>query len=173
MADSAISVPTHIEGANGRLAPRGDFDLAHVSSIEEELRAVEYDLEGCSEIELHLGDLDRIGAGAALLARVVDRLDQSSETLRIVESSNPEAARLIALYRERRGPAPTSTESSRNPLTRLGASAATLPSVARNVLNAMGGFAAAIQRAAVAPSSVNLRSVPDLRSSRLERMRFQ
>ncbi len=61
------------------------------------------DLEGCRSIDVDLTHLDRIdGAGAVLLARLLDRLDADGDRTRMVEDRNPEAARLITLYRQKR-----------------------------------------------------------------------
>ena len=72
---------------------------------------------GASRSTVDLAQLDRIdGAGAVLLARLLDRLDADGRRTCVVEGHNPEAARLIALYRERRAdrpaPADTSHESA-------------------------------------------------------------
>jgi phospholipid/cholesterol/gamma-HCH transport system permease protein len=54
--------------------------VAHVSS----------DLATCRSIDVDLTHLDRIdGAGAVLLARLLDRLDANGERTRIVEDATP------------------------------------------------------------------------------------
>ena len=79
----------------------------------------------------------------------------------IIEGNNPEAARLIALYRERRAgrPAPHATMG---PLARIGALAAGLPDKANEALDFAGRCAIAVPKAAAAPNSVDWRSLPRL-----------
>jgi anti-anti-sigma regulatory factor len=95
---------TQREGSRSRLIPADHYDLAHAPEVERELETVERELEGSADVDLDLGKLDHIdGAGAVLLARLVDRLHASGQRVHVVERENPQAARLIALYRERRG----------------------------------------------------------------------
>src|SRR3954468_2402703 len=97
-------------GANGdrvRLVPAGAFVLSHGTAVAEVVDNVFTGLEAGRPIELDLARVERIdGAGAVLLARLIDRLDASGHRPRILEDSNPEAARLIALYRTREGDRP-------------------------------------------------------------------
>ena len=96
----SVAVRVDREGDRGRLVPSGPFDLAHAATVASAVEHAPADLEGCRSIDVDLAHLDRIdGAGAVLLARLLDRLDASGQSTRIVEATNPEAARLIALYR--------------------------------------------------------------------------
>ena len=80
--------------------PAGAFDLAHASTVAAAVADVQPRLEGCQAIEIDLSGLDRIdGSGAALLATLLDRVDPDGSRTRVVEGDNPEAARLVALYR--------------------------------------------------------------------------
>ena len=86
----------------GVLPPVGPFDLAHVLDVVRAVESAGPRLAGCRAVDVDLAQLDRIdGAGAVLLARFLDRLDADGHHTRIVEDRNPEAARLIRLYRER------------------------------------------------------------------------
>jgi phospholipid/cholesterol/gamma-HCH transport system permease protein len=110
-----------------------------------------------------LTQVDRIdGAGAVLLARLLDRLDAHGRHARVIESSNREAARLIALYRERRADRPAAQTRALGPLTRIGALAAHLPGKANEALDFTGRSAVALPKAAAAPTTVDWRSLPRL-----------
>ena len=83
---------------------------------------------GCGSVDVDLAQLDRIdGAGAVLLARLLDRLDADGRYASVVEGLNGEAARLIARYRERRTDLPAPRTRAMSLLTRIGALAAHLP----------------------------------------------
>ena len=129
---AGCAVTSEREGDRVRLVPSGLFDLAHAPSIERSLEEVESELGRSEKIEIslaHIEHLDR--AGAVLLARLIDRLDAAGRHVRVVERENPEAARLIALYRERRGASPEPGPTPRDPLARIGAAAAALPGPGR------------------------------------------
>jgi len=105
--------------------PTGPFDLAHTTVVGQEVESAEARLSGCRSIDVDLGQLDRIdGAGAVLLARFFDRLDAAGCRTSIVEGHNVEAARLIALYRERRAVHSAPQTGTMSPLMRIGALAA-------------------------------------------------
>ena len=80
----------------------------------------------------------------------------------MVEGHKPEAARLIALYRERRVVLPAPQTRTMNPLTLIGAFGARLPGKTTDALDFIGRCAVAVPRAAAAPSSVDWRSLPRL-----------
>ena len=83
---------------------------------------------GCGSVDVDLAQLDRIdGAGAVLLARLLDRLDADGRHASVIEGANGEAARLIARYRERRTDLPAPRTRAMSLLTRIGALAAHLP----------------------------------------------
>ena len=98
-----IAVRAEREGDRARLVPVGAFDVAHAPAVAKAVAHVSSDLEACRSIDVDLTHLDRIdGAGAVLLARLLDRLDANGNRTRMVEDRNPEAARLITLYRQKR-----------------------------------------------------------------------
>jgi phospholipid/cholesterol/gamma-HCH transport system permease protein len=107
-----------------------------------------------------LEDID--GAGAILLARLLDRLDADGRQASVVKGSNREAARLIALYRERRADRPVPQIRAMAPLTRIGALAAEMPSKTNEALDFIGRFAISLRKAAAAPNSVDWQSLPRL-----------
>src|SRR5678815_4780618 len=109
----SIAVRAERQGDRARLVPEGAFDVAHAPAVAQAVAHVHPDLEGCRSIDVDLTHLHRIdGAGAVLLARLLDRLDADGARTRMVESRNPEAARLITLYRQKREePPPARTQS--------------------------------------------------------------
>jgi phospholipid/cholesterol/gamma-HCH transport system permease protein len=119
-------------------------------------------LERCLSIDVDLANLDRFdGAGAVLLAELLDRLDANGHRTRIVEDTNPEAARLIALYRGRLVNRPTEARA-RSPLARIGAAAAVVPERLHDAFDFAGRCAVAVPKAAAAPRSVDWRALPGL-----------
>src|SRR6185436_8699727 len=103
--------------------------------VEQPLRG----LEGCRAVEVDLAHLDRIdGSGAVLLARLLDRLDASGPRTRIVENTNPEAARLIALYRTPHEGHPVTPARRVTTMGRIGAVAAQLPDTVNAALDFTG-----------------------------------
>ena len=146
-----------------RLVPTGPFDLAHAATVARAVETRAAGLEGCRSIDVDLAHLDRIdGAGAVLLARLLDRLDASGRRTRVVEGSNPEAARLIALYRGRQEDHPAAPARATTALARIGAAAAQLPATLNDALDFTGRCAVAVPKAAAAPRSVDWRSLPRL-----------
>ena len=142
--------------------PAGAFDLAHASTVAAAVADVQTRLEGCQAIDVDLSGLDRIdGSGAALLAQLLDRLDPEGGRTRVVEGSNPEAARLIALYR---GHAARDTRAVAGPsaLGRVGAAAAGVPGSIVAAFDFLGRLAVAFPKAIAAPRSVDWRSLPRL-----------
>ena len=151
------------EGDHATLVPIGPFDLAHATAVTQAVTNAETSLSGCCSVDVDLAQLDRIdGAGAVLLARLLDRLDADGRPASVLEGHNPEAARLIALYRERRAVLPAPQTRTTNPLTRIGALVAHLPGKANDAFDFIGRCAVAIPKAAVTPSSVDWRSLPRL-----------
>jgi len=158
-----VAVRTDREGDRASIVLTGPFDLAHAPAVAEGVESAEACLGGCRSVDVDLSQLDRIdGAGAVLLARLLDRLDADKCGTRIVEGHNTNAARLIALYRERRGDRPTPQRSSTGSLGRIGASAAELPGKAHEALDFVGRYAAALPKATAKPDSVDWRSLPRL-----------
>jgi phospholipid/cholesterol/gamma-HCH transport system permease protein len=127
------------------------------------MQGTETRLSGCVSVDVDLAQLDRIdGAGAVLLARFLDRLDADGRHTCVVEGHNPEAARLIALYRERRAGRPVHQTHSLSRLARIGALAAQLPGKANDALDFSGRCAIALPKTAASPNSVDWRSLPRL-----------
>ena len=151
------------EGDHVRLVPAGPFDLAHAAAVAQAAETAPPGLEAYHSIDVDLAHLDRIdGAGAVLLARLLDRLDASGRRTRVVEGSNPEAARLIALYRGRQESRAVTEARARAKLARIGAVAAQLPDTLYEALDFTGRCAVAVPKAAAAPRSVDWGSLPKL-----------
>jgi phospholipid/cholesterol/gamma-HCH transport system permease protein len=99
----SVDIRAERNGDRVRLVPAGSFDLAHAATVAQAVERVQPQLVGCRSADVDLADLGRFdGAGAVLLARFLDRLDSEGCRPRVLEAGQPEAARLIALYRERR-----------------------------------------------------------------------
>jgi phospholipid/cholesterol/gamma-HCH transport system permease protein len=159
----SVALRTDREGGHATLVPTGSFDLAHATEVTQAVRDAEANLNGCRSVDVDLTQLDRIdGAGAVLLARLLDRLEADGRQTSIVQGDNDEAARLIALYRERRAVLPAPQTRATNPLTRIGALVAHLPGKANDAFDFIGRCAVAIPKAVVTPSSVDWRSLPRL-----------
>lgn len=162
----SVIVRADRHGERVRLIPVGPFDLAHAIPVAEAIATVEPALKGCRSIELDLADTERVdGTGAVLLARLLDRLGASGLTTKVAEERNPEAARLIALYRERRVTLSAPAHNQMAGLARLGSLAAELPGAVGSALDFTGRSALAVPKAAMAPRSVDWRSVPRLLQS--------
>jgi len=158
-----VTVQADRHGDHASLVLAGPFDLVHAIAVVRAVENAEASLRGCSSVEIDLARLDRIdGAGAVLIARFLDRLEADGRRACVVEGHNPEAARLIVLYRERRMDRQTPQTHPRSPLARIGALAAQLPGKANDALDFSGRCAVAIPRTATSPSSVDWRSLPRL-----------
>ena len=75
---------------------------------------------------------------------------------------NPEAARLIALYRERRAEHPATGSPAMTALMRIGATAAWLPGRVGDAFDFAGRCVVAVPKTAASPRSVDWRSLPRL-----------
>jgi len=151
------------DGDRVRLVPTGSFDLPHATAVARAMEDIPPILEGCRSIDFDLANLDRIdGAGAVLLARFLDRLDADGPRTRVVEDQNPQAARLIALYRTRRVHRPTVPTRAMTALARIGTAGAQLPVTVNDALDFIGRCAAAVPKAVGIPGSVDWRSLPGL-----------
>jgi phospholipid/cholesterol/gamma-HCH transport system permease protein len=158
-----VVVRTDREGECVRLTPVGPFDLAHATTAAEEIASGERAVNRCRAVELDLSEVGSIdGTGAVLLARLLDRLAAGGRTIQILEHSNRHASNLITIYRERRTDRPPAARRSMRPLARLGSIAAEVPGVLTSALDFIGHGAAALPKAARAPSSVDWRSLPGL-----------
>src|SRR6516164_3456645 len=151
-----VTVQARREGNHASLFLTGPFDLPHATAVAREVESAEASLGECRSIDIDLVGLDRIdGAGAVLLARLLDRLNADGRHTRVIEGPNREAARLIGRYRDCRGDPPAGQTRPLSPLTRIGALAADVPGKANEALNFTGRCAAALPKAAAAPSSVD------------------
>jgi len=151
------------EGDRACLVPTGSFDLPHATAVARATEDIPPVLEGCRSIDVDLANLDRIdGAGAVLLARFLDRLDADGPRTRVLEDQNPQAARLIALYRTRRVDRPTVRTRAMTALARIGTAGAQLPVTVNDALDFIGRCAAAVPKAVGIPGSVDWRSLPVL-----------
>jgi phospholipid/cholesterol/gamma-HCH transport system permease protein len=157
-----VTVQAHREGDRASLTPTGPFDLAHAMAVAQAVESAEVSLSGCRSVDVDLAHLDRIdGTGAVLLARFLDRLDAGGRRTRIVAGQNPEASRLIALYRRQRE-RPAARTRAMSALARIGAVAAQLPGTVNDALDFSGRCAWAVPKAVVTPRSVDWRSLPSL-----------
>ena len=158
-----VAIQADRDGSYARLVPMGSFDLAHTIAAARAVEDTEPLLAKCSSVDVDLTQLDRVdGAGAALLARLLDRLDTHGRHPNLIEGANHEAARLIARYRERRVSVPTPDVHPMSPLMRIGALASQLPGKANEAFDFTGRCAIALPKAAAATSSVDWRSLPKL-----------
>jgi len=158
-----VTVQARREGDHARVIVAGPFDLPHAMAAAQAVESAEASLGGCRSIDVDLVGLDRIdGAGAILLARLLDRLDADGRQATVIEDSKREAARMIELYRKRRVDLPAPRTLAMSPLTQIGALAAQLPGKANEALDFTGRYAVALPKAAARPNSVDWRSVPGL-----------
>jgi phospholipid/cholesterol/gamma-HCH transport system permease protein len=158
-----VAIRADREGNHARIVPTGSFDLAHATTAARAVENAEVLLAECSSVDVDLAELDRIdGAGAVMLARLLDRLDGNGRHAGVIEGSNSEAARLIARYRNCRADVPTPPTRAMGPLARIGAVAAHLPEKATEALDFTGRCATEVPKAAAKPNSVDWRSLPRL-----------
>ena len=158
-----VTVQARLERNHASLALTGPFDLSHAATVVRDIESAKASLGGCRSIEVDLAGLERIdGAGAVLLARLLDRLATDGSHVHVMEGPNREAARLIALYRERHVDLPSPQTFPTNPLTRIGALAADVSDRASQALDFTGRCAVSVPKAATVPTSVDWRSLPRL-----------
>jgi phospholipid/cholesterol/gamma-HCH transport system permease protein len=159
----SVAIRAEADGERTRLVPAGTFDLAHAAAVVRAVEQAERDLIASGHVDLHLSALERIdGSGAVLLARLIDRLEARGLRTRLIEDHNPQAARLITLYRERRAEAPPQPTRRMSSLDRLGVLAAAVPGMATGALDFLGHAAAAVPKAFLSPRSVDWSSLPRL-----------
>lgn len=160
---TGVAVRVDREGDHASLVPAGPFDLAHTTAVARAVEGTVARLSGCVSVDIDLAQLDRIdGAGAVLLARFLDQLDAGGRQASVVEGHNPEAARLIKLYRERRANRPVPQTHPMSPLARIGELVARLPDRANEAFDFSGRCAVALPKTAASPGSVDWRSLPRL-----------
>ena len=151
MAPVNVAIRADRSGDVDCLVPSGAFDLAHVAQVVQAVDTVAPCLEACRSVEVDLAQVDNIdGTGAALLARLLDRLESCGCRTQILQRRNPEAARLIALYRGR-GSHPPAQLHATNALERIGTAAAELPGKLERGLDFIGRCAAAVPKAITNP----------------------
>ena len=162
-ASRAVAILSELDGERVRLIPAGCFDLAHAVALVRAVEKAERGLDNSREVDLDLFALERIdGSGAVLLARLVDRLEARGLRPRIIDDYNPQAARLITLYRGCRTEVVPGASRTMGPLARLGAAVAGLPGILTGALDFIGHSAAALPKAVVSPRSVDWASLPRL-----------
>lgn len=158
-----VAVRADLDGEHASLVPSGPFDLAHAGTAARAIESAEASLVGVCSVSVDLTHLDRIdGAGAVLLARLLDRLHANGLHTDVVEGSNSKATRLINLYRDSRAEHPAAQMQVISSLARFGAFAITLPGKANEALDFTGRCAVVLPKAAVSPNSVDWRSLPTL-----------
>jgi phospholipid/cholesterol/gamma-HCH transport system permease protein len=159
----SITIRADREGDHADLVPIGPFDLAHAVAAARAIEQAEAGLGGCLSVNVQLARLERIdGAGAVLLARLLDRLVANGCHSRVVEDTNGGAARLIARYRESRGEIQGRQTYAMSSVARIGALAADVPDKASEALDFAGRCAAALPKAATSLGSVDWSSLPSL-----------
>ena len=159
----SVEMRADLEGEHARLVPIGPFDLAHALGVVRAVEKAERHLDGCRSVDIDLAELEKIdGAGAVLLARLLDRFEAEGRRSRVVEGRGPESAPLIALYRGRGVGRPAARIRTMSALEQIGATAARLPATVTHALDFVGRFAIALPRAAVHPQSVDWPSLPRL-----------
>lgn len=142
------------------MRPHGAFDLAHASTVAIDIAGAEATLGRGELIEVDLSEVTHIdGSGAVQLARLIDRLEAAGHRTQIVEERHPEAAHLIALYRNRRTGAPPSRRPI-SALARLGSSVAELPGTVSSAFDFTGRSALTLPKALATPRSVDWRALP-------------
>ena len=158
-----VYIRTTRNGYHASVIPTGPFDLTHALAISQAMENTESKLRGCQSVDLELSQLERIdGAGAVLLARFLNRLNVAGASASVIGGENHEAERLIALYRERQIDHTKPKAPAQHRLARIGALAPQLTGEASTALDFIGRDVMALRKAAVAPSSVDWRSLPRL-----------
>ena len=125
----SVAIQADREGDRARLVPAGPFDLAHAAAVARAVGEAEVRLKGCRTVDVDLAAVDRIdGAGAVLLARLIDRLEARGLRTRLDRGSQPRGRPPDrALSRTRRRWRRPQHAQTMGPLTRLGVAAAGLP----------------------------------------------
>jgi len=161
----AMGVVVHAdrEGDSARLILTGPIDLPHAVTTAQEIANMETSLAGCSAVELDLAGVDDIdGAGAVQLARLLDRVEARGPSTHVLAEGNPKAARLIALYRQRRTVTAEVKPRQYAVLASVGSIAAQLLSTLTSALDFIGHNALAAGQALAERRSVDWRSLPHL-----------
>ena len=152
-----------VHGDSARLILTGPFDLPHAVTTAQAIANIETSLARCRAVELDLTGLDDIdGAGAVQLARLLDRVEASGPSTHVLAEGNPKAARLIALYRQRRTVAPEIKPRQYAMLASVGSSAGQLLGTLTSALDFLGHNVLAAGQAFASRRSVDWRSLPHL-----------
>ena len=151
------------KGDSGRLSPSGPFDLAHAPAVARAVERLPRGLEGCRSIDVDLA----ISIGSTAPARCCWRGSSigwmpAGAHAKSSEDSNPEAARLIALYRGRQEHRRCDAGARVACWRGSARAAAQLPGTLHDALDFTGRCAVAVPKAAVRPRSVDWRSLPRL-----------
>jgi phospholipid/cholesterol/gamma-HCH transport system permease protein len=163
----SVDIRTHADGDRTRLVPAGSFDLSHAASVAQVVDGAFPGLETGRPIDVDLARVERIdGAGAVLLARLIDRLDASGHRTRVLEGSNAEAAQLIALYRARHVDPPAPAPAGASALARIGAAAGQIPRTVTDALDFTGKCAVAATKTVASPGFGRLAFVAQAASRR-------
>ena len=158
-----VLVQADREGDSARLILGGQFDLDHAVTTAREIASIEASLASCRVVELDLaGVVDIDGAGAVQLAQLLDRVEAMGPSTHVLDEDNPRAARLIALYRQRRTVTPAVEPRRYAILAGLGSIAVQLPRTLTSALDFVGHNALAAAQALATPRSVDWRSLPRL-----------
>ncbi len=158
-----VLVQADREGDSARLIVGGQFDLDHAVTTARELASIEASLASCRVVELDLaGVVDIDGAGAVQLAQLLDRVEAMGPSTHVLDEDNPRAARLIALYRQRRTVTPAVEPRRYAILAGLGSIAVQLPRTLTSALDFVGHNALAAAQVLATPRSVDWRSLPRL-----------
>ena len=158
-----VLVQADREGDSARLILGGQFDLDHAVTTAREIASIEASLASSRVVELDLaGVLDIDGAGAVQLAQLLDRVEAMGPSTHVLDEDNPRAARLIALYRQRRTVTPSVEPRRYAILAGLGSIAVDLPRTVTSALDFVGHNALAAAQALATPRSVDWRSLPRL-----------
>jgi phospholipid/cholesterol/gamma-HCH transport system permease protein len=162
-ATAGVVIRSDRAGDRARLVPAGSFDLPHAADVRQAAKSIERSIAGCRAIDVDLTQLERIdGTGAVLLARLLDALDTTGCRTTVVAEGNPEAARLIALYRAGPASSPVGEPRAMNLLERLGSAAAAVPVTVNRAFDFTGHCAVAGANAIVSPRSIDWGSLPRL-----------
>lgn len=159
----SVAIQIHREGDHGRIVPTGPFDLSHATEAAQAVRNAERLLLGCCIVDLDLAEVDRIdGAGAVLLARLLDRLEGKGLDARVTGDAGREATHLIARYRQHRQDMPHSDRRHMPILTGTGVIAVHLLDKLNEAFDFTGRCAVALPKTGAIPLSVGWRSIPQL-----------
>lgn len=158
----SVRFHTVVDGPRARVAPAGSFELSNVAAIRQSLAELDSSLAPHRHVDVDLSAVTHVdGSGAALLAHWLDRLESDGGRAVVVSGAAADAARLIALYRGR-GVPPAPPSPTLSALARIGEAAASVPSGAGAAFHFIGSVAVALPAIALAPRSIDWRSLPRL-----------